>query len=142
LEVRDATAEDAAALAGLLEVLGYPSTPGQVVGRLARLRADAGSHVLVAASGCDVVGMAAFHIRPALTRDEPMCRIVALVVDPLWPRRGVATALAGAVEAAATRAGCSHVEVTTGDHRPEAHAFYQRLGFARSSQRFRKTLRP
>lgn len=33
---------------------------------------------------------------------------------------------------------CVKVEVTSGDHRPEAHAFYQALGFKIDERRFIK----
>jgi N-acetylglutamate synthase-like GNAT family acetyltransferase len=141
-QVRQATAADAAAIAGLLDGLGYPSTAGQVMGRLAGLAADSASHVLVAEASSEVVAVAAFHVRPALTRDEPFCRIIALSVAPAWSRRGVATALVDALEAVARAAGCSQLEVTTADDRAGARALYEQLGFKRTSSRLMKTLAP
>ncbi|MCY7380528.1 MAG: hypothetical protein LH467_14465 [Gemmatimonadaceae bacterium] len=49
-------------------------------------------------------------------------------------------ALVAAAEAAALRDGCGLLEVTRNMRRAEAHVFYEKLGFDRSSYRFVKTL--
>ncbi|CAA9336555.1 MAG: hypothetical protein AVDCRST_MAG40-2194, partial [uncultured Gemmatimonadaceae bacterium] len=51
---------------------------------------------------------------------------------------GVGRALVGAVEAFAWAAGCRRVEVTSGDHRPAAHAFYRAAGYREDERRFVK----
>jgi hypothetical protein len=38
--------------------------------------------------------------------------------------------------------GCIRVEVTSGDHRPDAHAFYERMGYKSDCRRFIKTKNP
>lgn len=41
-------------------------------------------------------------------------------------------------EAFARRQGCERIELSSGDHRPDAHAFYERLGYAVECRRFIK----
>ncbi|WP_367931063.1 GNAT family N-acetyltransferase [Aquamicrobium sp.] len=52
-----------------------------------------------------------------------------LSVDPAHGRRGVGAALVGAVLAAAERAGCAGVSLTTFRFVPFNRPFYARLGF-------------
>jgi N-acetylglutamate synthase-like GNAT family acetyltransferase len=140
VEVRGAEGDDAAAVARLLGELGYPSAPERVAVRLARLVDDPRSRVLVAERSGEVAGVAAWHAMPSLAHDEPACRLFALVVGERWRRSGIATALVRQVEQQAARAGCRHVELTTRDERYDAHAFYERLGYERTSQKFTKPL--
>jgi GNAT superfamily N-acetyltransferase len=34
--------------------------------------------------------------------------------------------------------GCSRIEITSGDHRPDAHAFYEAIGYFQDCRRFIK----
>jgi hypothetical protein len=43
-----------------------------------------------------------------------------------------------AAEAFAWKADCRRIEVTSGDHRPGAHVFYERLGYHIDERRFIK----
>jgi hypothetical protein len=43
-------------------------------------------------------------------------------------------------EAFAWAAGCKRIEVTSGDHRPEAHAFYRAIGYVEDERRFIKSV--
>jgi N-acetylglutamate synthase-like GNAT family acetyltransferase len=136
VNVRAATAGDAAAIAALLGQLGYPTAPGAVRARLARLDAEP----LVAEDAGAVVGLAAVQIMHVLEHDAPVARLTALVVRADARRRGVARALLDAVEARARAAGCERLHVTTAERRADAHEAYVALGFARTGLRFGKEL--
>lgn len=88
----------------------------------------------------ELLGLAALQIMHVLQRDAPAARLTALVVREDARGRGVARALVAAVEAAARAAGCDQLHVTTANHRADAHAAYQALGFEDTGRRFAKTI--
>ena len=65
-------------------------------------------------------------------------RITSLVVDPGHRQCGIGRLLVAAVEEFGRAHGCIRFEVTSGDHRPEAHAFYEHLGYKLDCRRFVK----
>jgi predicted N-acetyltransferase YhbS len=138
--VRRAAEADAAAIAELLEVLGYPATDAQVRARLERFEGVPGADVLVAEHDGEVVGVVGMSPTHLLGHDRPACRITALAVRAKHRRRGVARALVDAVEEEARRQGCFRVEATCRPDRTGAHAFYADRGFEEWRYRFAKPL--
>jgi GNAT superfamily N-acetyltransferase len=102
--------------------------------------AEPGQSVLVAESNGQVIGLATIIVRHVIHYDTPFARLAALVVATGRRKSGVGAALVEAAERIARGAGCSVMEITSGDHRPEAHAFYRRLGFDERPRRFVKRL--
>jgi len=141
LVVRDATPEDAPALAALLAELGYPTPPDVVAARLAAL-VGAGDRALVAVDGSEALGLLTVHVTPVLHRPTAVGRLTALVVAERARGRGVGRALVAAGERALAARGCALIEVTSNRRRTDAHAFYERLGYTGTSLRFAKTLAP
>jgi ribosomal protein S18 acetylase RimI-like enzyme len=137
--IREPRSRDEAAMLSLLAELGYPASSEVLGKRLRRLQDDPGTEVFVAEVGGEVVGLAVLHVTPLLER-PPLGRITAIVVSGWLRRQGVGRVLIDHVEEHARRAGCDRLELTTSEHRTEAHAFYRRLGFAERSRRFVKTL--
>lgn len=137
---RAAQRSDDEPVAALLGELGYPSGGEEVRERLARLldRDDAG--VIVAESGGEVVGVAAYQLVWLLERSRPQCRLTALVVGADHRRRAVAGRLLAEVEAVARAADCFRLEVTTQPGRDDAHAFYSASGFVERPRRMVKPL--
>lgn len=142
LTIRAATEADSADIADLLGQLGYPAGPEAIAGRQARMTAEPDQTVLVAAEDERVVGLATVIVRHLITHDAPFARLAALVVAEDRRGRGIGRALAAAAEDIALSAGCSVIEVTSGDHRPGAHAFYRGLGYEERPRRFLKQLEP
>lgn len=140
VEIRAAAPEDAAALALLLDQLGYPITEAEVIQRLARLASAGSDHCLVAVRGGDVVGMASVHASATLVDDSPVAKLSALVVDERHRQRGIGEALVSAIEQHARATGCSLIFLTTAGRRNDAHAFYRRIGFEETGRRFAKPL--
>ena len=138
--VRAAAAADAAEVAGCLAELGY-GTPAEVVReKLVAVAASDADAVFVAtdpASGT-VLGVASVHVLPLFHAPGSLGRLTALAVRRSAQRRGVGRALVAAAEGFAWAAGCARMEVTSGDHRPAAHAFYKALGYAEDERRFIK----
>jgi GNAT superfamily N-acetyltransferase len=130
MDVRDVRPEDADAVAGLLDELGYPSTPAEVRQRLEIWLNESYSRVLVAADDGHVVGSMSVHAIPHLERDGRWLRIESLVVTAGARGTGAGRRLIGAAEQLARSWDCHAIEVTSSRRREDAHAFYRRLGFA------------
>ena len=137
--VREARLGDAAALMELLTELGFPSSEAEVTQRLESLMRS-GEIVLVAAVGDVPVGLVAVHITPVLHRPTPVGRMTALVVGGSMRGKGVGRALVTAAEEACVVRGCALMEVTSNLRLPEAHRFYEQLGYEFTSKRFKRIL--
>lgn len=139
MQVRTATPEDAAAVAYCLAELGYGTPEELVRSRLIDFAADADDRAFVAEdpSG-SVLGVASAHRLPLFHISGYLVRLTALAVSSAAQGAGVGRMLVAAVEAWAWSAGARRIEVTSGDHRPEAHAFYQTVGYAIDERRFVK----
>ena len=138
LVLRDARPRDAETLASLIVALGYEAGVADVRKRLAAL-AKAGQHVLVAERGA-VVGLLTTSTMQVLHRPRPVGRISMMVVAESERGNGIGAALVAEAEARLKAAGCGLVEVTSNAKRLRAHAFYERLGYERTSYRFAKGL--
>lgn len=125
---RDASPDDADWIAGLLSEEGYPAGGTDIVHRLERF-ADVGSTVRVAEVGEERLGFIALLVLPRFEHNEPVIRIMALVVDPAARERGVGHALMAEADRVGAEAGAAFVEVTAGHHRPDARHLYEACGF-------------
>ncbi len=140
ISLRLATESDAEDIAALLTELGYPTSADEAWRRLAGVRRDPVSRVLVAVGEPGIMGFLSALLVPYFPDGSTICRITSIVVAKAQRRRGVGAALLeGATEFARQRR-CSGVEVTTAERRAEAQRFYERLGFSRTSLRFFRPL--
>ena len=131
--IRDAVAADAPAIAALIAALGYEVSAADVRARLA------GAGALVADEG-GVIGVVTTSVMNVLHRPRPVGRISMLVVAEAVRGGGIGAALVAEAERRLAERGCGLVEVTSNARRERAHAFYERLGYQRTSWRFAKTL--
>jgi GNAT superfamily N-acetyltransferase len=140
LRVRDAQPDDAPAAAVLLEELGYPSSEDEFRARFARFLEVAGTHLIAAEDGGEVIGLAAMQVMPLVHRDLPVARITAMVVRSDRRGAGVGRVLEEKLEAIARGEGCGRIDLTSRHRRKDAHAFYLALGFEETSVRLVKNL--
>ena len=141
ITIRDATLDDAEALAPLLAALGYPADPLTVMERLSSLLAtDPSARILVAVHATRIVGFATLHATPVLHRPTAVARVTALVVASDHQRSGAGRALMQAAESHFAAEGWARVEVTSGPKHEPAHGFYRRLGYEDQGIRFAKVL--
>ena len=126
-------------LARLIAQLGYEVTGAEVVERLALLEAE-GRTVLVAELDGAVVGCLSTSVMRVLHRPAPVGRISMMVVDEAVRSRGIGAQLVRAAEELLAAQGCYMVEVTSNIRRTEAHRFYERLGYDRTSVRLAREL--
>jgi GNAT superfamily N-acetyltransferase len=142
--VRRAVPADAGGVAECLAELGYGTPAALVAEKLAELAGSARDAVFVAEVPPDrrIAGVVSAHVLPLFHAPGNAGRITALAVRGEAQGAGVGRALVEAAEAFAWAAGCRRVEVTSGDHRPGAHAFYRALGYALDERRFLKHAPP
>jgi ribosomal protein S18 acetylase RimI-like enzyme len=138
LSIRDAKPKDSEAIARLIVALGYEVTAAEVKRRLAAL-AKAGLAPLVAERGA-LAGVLTLSLTQVLHRPRPVGRISMLVVAEGLRGEGIGSALVAEAEKRLAAKGCGLVEVTSNTKRLRAHAFYEKLGYDRTSYRFGKTL--
>ena len=130
LTVREAKAADSDAIAALLRL-----PPAEVKAALRQL-VQAGEAPFVAELK-GIVGCAAWHVVPTLHRGA-VGRITLLHVSGDERRRGVGTKLAAAVEDRLAERGCALLEAVSDIDLANAHGFFRKLGYDRSSYRFSK----
>jgi ribosomal protein S18 acetylase RimI-like enzyme len=140
--IREATGADAARLAALSEVLGYPVTADALAERLGRLLGRDEELVLVAEVGPGHVVGWLHGAERELLESGRRCEILGLVVDGTHRGRGVGRRLVLAAEAWASARGLDQMAVRSNVARVEAHPFYERLGYVRAKTQhaYRKRL--
>jgi len=138
LSVREARPRDCEAIAPLIVALGYDVTAAEVKLRLAALK-EAGAPALVAERG-EIAGVLTTNVMQVLHRPRPVGRITMLAVAEKLRGAGIGTALVAEAEKRLAATGCGLIEVTSNAKRLRAHAFYERLGYERTSYRFAKAL--
>jgi GNAT superfamily N-acetyltransferase len=141
--VRQATVIDAGQLAELNGELGYAVETEAFRRRLEQLLPRANQVVFVAEVAPDkVIGWIQGEEREILAIGR-FCEIVGLVVSEAHRSAGVGRQLVKAVEQWAAGRGLSQVSLRSNIVRPESHAFYEKVGYARfkTQHAYRKRLR-
>jgi ribosomal protein S18 acetylase RimI-like enzyme len=129
ITVRQATPDDATALAGLLDLFdGMGASPEQVATRM--LACQSVLTTFIGEMDGRPVGFACLRLVPHLQGDEPYAELTDIYVDAPFRRRGVARALITRVEEAAQAAGASEVVIITGFDNDDAQAAYRAVGYA------------
>jgi GNAT superfamily N-acetyltransferase len=142
IQIRSATAPDAAEIAPLLGQLGYPSTAEDTFRRLVTLTKSESAATLVATESNRVVGVATVQYIPVLHANEPVAQLMLLVVAETHRRRGIGRLLTERVEQWAVDRGCARMLVVTALERADAHAFYESLGYHHTARRYVKRIGP
>ena len=138
--VRNAMHGDAAGIAALIEVLGYPCTPDEAIDRLQAVAAEPDQTLFVADRNGELCGLLGLDLMYYLPLGARTCRITALVVAPAHQGEGIGRELLQAAEAWARQANAARIEVTSAAHRENAHAFYRACGYEDGAMRFVKRL--
>jgi GNAT superfamily N-acetyltransferase len=97
--------------------------------------------VLVAEAGGEVVGVCQLIIFRHLQAKGGLCAEVESVhVHPRLRGQGIGRLLMGAAIERARELGCYRIQLTSNDARPDAHRFYEALGFVDSHHGFKLQL--
>jgi ribosomal protein S18 acetylase RimI-like enzyme len=140
LKIRDASLNDAPALASLMCELGYETSTAEMRQRLKFILSDKGFRTFVAEIDDQVCGMLGTLTHASHEHNDFSGKIIALVVSMKKRRSGVGRALIAAAEQDFAKRGVTRLSLITRLARTEAHRFYQALGYRPNGWRFVKEL--
>ena len=135
--IRNFRQRDGVQVSALLGQLGYPTKVVVFRKRVRGLKGKADS-ILVAVDKGKVIGFVSSHLIPLVHENGYLCRVTAFVVDESHRNKGVGNALLRKAELESVKKGAVRAEITSGDHRPKTHRFYQNRGYQEQSKRFIK----
>lgn len=138
--IRNVALDDADGVSLLVTELGYPTDREEMAERLVRLLSDPSYCAFVAERAGSLIGLAGGRIGRYFEQNGSYAHLVVMVVAASAQRTGVGTALLDAVEHWAAENGAREIIVNSGNHRDEAHRFYERRGFRATGLRFQKSL--
>lgn len=141
--IRKAHATDAAWLAELSEVLGYPVEPELMQRRVATILPKPDHVVFVAEALPNLVVGWIHAAEHDILEMGSVCEIVGLVVALDQRGHGIGRHLVDRVEQWAFERGLKPISVRSNVARTESHRFYERLGYARvkTQHAYRKHIR-
>lgn len=134
-----ASVDDSEAIARLVTELGYPTSARQMRQRLVAIGRDEGYETLVARDDGIVVGFIGTRVGHLYEDDEQYGQVMALAVAVQRQRRGIGQRLMKAAESRLVARGARVLVVTSGNHRADAHAFYESCGYTFTGRRYRKS---
>lgn len=89
-----------------------------------------------------VVGFASLTLKNNLWQAGALAHIDELVVDVGYRGRGIGTRLLNSMCLEARERGCKRIELDSGLHRAQAHAFYEAYGFERRAVLYSLRVQP
>lgn len=138
--IRAMRESDAEAVHRLAVALGYPTEPARTLARIRAVLASdtADAFVAVDSEGPEgrVLGWAHVFTAPFL-ESGPNAELGGLVVEDSARGRGIGAALVARTEAWARERGLRKICLRSNVIRTEAHAFYQKLGYAIQKSQFK-----
>ncbi|MGY2047025.1 N-acetyltransferase family protein [Methylobacterium sp. JK268] len=149
LTIRTAAPEDLEAIVRLHEAdalggHGDAWTPETIAGyaaAFAAIAADPATDLYVAVRDGAVIGTFQLSIRQGITsRGARSAVLESVQVRSDQRSLGIGARMVEEAERLARRAGAASLALTSSKRRTDAHRFYERLGYARSHEGFRKAL--
>ena len=134
--VRRARAQDASEVARLYAQLVANPALNVLPDRLAELETSADAALFVAERGDRLAGTVLVALCPdAMFGRRPFAVVENIVVDVAARGQGVGKALLAAVERFCLAADCSKIMLLSAIERADAHAFFERQGYAGDRKR-------
>ncbi len=93
---------------------------------------DRDADVLLAVDGDSIVGLASVYADILSIRYGPRCWLQDLIVTASDRGRGIGARLMAAAADWARERGCTHLELSSGAGRADAHRFYKARGMSQS----------
>ncbi|PVE25181.1 GNAT family N-acetyltransferase [Microvirga sp. KLBC 81] len=149
LEFREARAEDLEAIIRLHEEdeLGThgdvwsPETKPAYEAAFAAIAKSSENMLFVAVDGDEVIGTFQLTFIPNLTgRGALRVKVESVKVKAARRSGGIGAKMMAHAESVARARGAAMLELTSNKARKDAHRFYERLGFSRSHEGFKKKL--
>jgi GNAT superfamily N-acetyltransferase len=149
ISIREARAEDLEAIIRLHEEdsLGshgdawLPETKPAYEAAFAAIAASPDNTLYVAENEGRVVGTFQLTLIPNLTgRGATRVKVESVKVSAALRSQGIGARMMAFAEEAARAGGARTMELTSNKRRGDAHRFYERLGFSKSHEGFKKSL--
>lgn len=137
--LREATPADAASIARLMKILGYPTSVAAMRTRLEMICPRLDYHTVVAEVDGEVRGMIGLRSGVVYECDRPCVQVLVLVVDEKCQETGVGAALLREADTWTVELGATRIILTSGKYRSVAHRFYELHGYEPTGVRFVKT---
>ncbi|ABK47893.1 MULTISPECIES: GNAT family N-acetyltransferase [Shewanella] len=134
ISIRQAQIADLNAMANLLLQLGYSASEAQLQQYLDDPKRS--DEIYLAESEGVVVGLISLIFFDYFPSQQQICRITALVVAEASRGLGVGTQLIDLAKGRASELGCRQLEVTTSMRREQTQAYYEAIGFEKTSFRY------
>lgn len=134
ISIRQAQIADLNPIATLLLQLGYLATEAQLQQYLDDPKRS--DEIYLTESEGVVVGLISLIFFDYFPSQQQICRITALVVTEASRGLGVGTQLIDFAKDRASERDCRQLEVTTSMHREKTQAYYESIGFEKSSFRY------
>jgi GNAT superfamily N-acetyltransferase len=139
MKLRHARISDCNQLNPLLSELGYQISEEKLeIQAKIYIESNACALLVAEAKNGTISGLVAGHIFPLIHEAGNVGRIMALIVDSDTQAMGIGTSLLEKLESWFQENNCLRFEVTSGEHREEAHQFYKAKGYVEDKRRFIK----
>ena len=122
------------------DVLNVPTSDEDLRKTYEKMEGDGHYHTLVAEVGGKVVGLVTMVFVYAIGHPNGYFKINGLGVVAEHRGKGIGKALLEAAEHIALDCGAPYIALASGFNRSDAHAFYEHLGYKKTSFWFRKKL--
>jgi GNAT superfamily N-acetyltransferase len=142
ISIRDGLPSDVAAIASLMNELGYPTSVKEMKTRFENIHQHADFRTLVADVKKNTVGMLGLCKGFSYEQNGIYVRVLALVVKSSLRGEGIGQELMKRGEQWALNLGANRIVLTCGnrEERIKAHGFYEQLGFVKKSTGFVKII--
>lgn len=140
IAIRQASISDSEDVARLVTSLGYPTSNSEMRKRMEMILRDEHYATLVACDDRSVVGFIGTRVGPLYESDGLYGQIMALAVKLDHQQQGVGRLLMKTAEAMLMERGAHVLVVGSGNHRPEAHSFYEKNGYEFTGRRYMKSV--
>ncbi|MFB2727559.1 GNAT family N-acetyltransferase [Shewanella mangrovisoli] len=134
ISIRQAQIADLNVITSLLLQLGYSATEAQLHQYLDDPKRS--DEIYLAESEGAVVGLISLIFFDYFPSQQQICRITAIVVTEASRGLGVGTQLIDFAKGRASERGYRQLEVTTSMRREQTQAYYEAIGFEKTSLRY------
>ncbi len=138
--IRDLERRDYISLAAVWREAFVPLTDEALITACKKMEGDSRYRIFVAETDGRVVGFVTTVEALAINLPDGYIQVNSLAVLPEFRHCGIGKMLMNRVEELARERGSSLVELASGFQRTEAHEFYERLGYQKTSFRFSKRI--
>lgn len=141
MNIRRTSYKDIDPVLTLMHELGYFPEKSTIIENITKYARSPEYEVFVAEAKDKLVGCISLHVMQLFHIKGNVGRITSIAVSREYRRNGIGKALVEAADEYFRSMGCVKAEVTSADHRKDAHMFYQAVGFVLDERRFIKNYR-